>query len=317
MDQRDISTALITGGNGFIGSHLANALSGMNKDAKVHLLDNNFSHINPIIEIRDNLFFHESDIANFSKLQRIVEQISPDHVYHLASYVNAERNIEIAKKCVEVNVNGTINIIRSLMHTEIKCFVHLGTSEIYGRNDVPFVEEMNPQPMSPYSASKLSSEIFCKTLSEIYNVPVVLLRAFNVYGDGQMPKMLIPEIILSCLNNKDINATYGEQTREVNYVKDIVNGIILASVTKSAIGNVINLGCGVEKTVKEIIQYIVDEMEINVQIKFGAIPYRSNEIMRMFCDASRAKELLGWEPNYTFEEGIRKTIDWYTLHRLS
>ena len=170
---------------------------------------------------------------------------------------------------------------------------------------------MPVDPPSPYSASKASSEMLCRVYQEAYGFPIVFLRPFNVYGEGQAPPMLIPELIHSCLKGEDIKLTEGKQTREWNYVKDIVSAMVLAAQKKEAVGRVINIGSGKEYTIRELVVKILELMGNPIQPLFGALPYREYEIWRMFCDNSLARELLGWEPKFSLEAGLERTISWY------
>ena len=307
------SRILITGGNGFIGSHLAVDLLRLFADVEIHLLD--LFDISPLSsflnQIKENTICHNVDITCFETVQRIVDRIEPSIVFHLGAYVRVGWDFSHVHKAIQVNIQGTLNLLHALEDKDFDSFVHTGTSEEYGRKPVPFSEDMPVAPSSPYSASKASSEMFCRVYQEAYGFPIVFLRPFNVYGEGQSPSMLIPEIIHSCLKKEDIKLTEGMQTREWNYVSDIVSAMILASQRKSAVGRIINIGSGEEHTIREIVLLILNLMGDPIKPLFGALPYRENEIWRMFCDNSLAKELLGWKPKYSLDEGLKRTIVWY------
>lgn len=313
MEDLSGSRVLITGGNGFIGGHLAREILDQFSDVKIHLLDlfDKFP-LNPFInEVTDKVECHTINLRSFENVRRIVERIEASYIFHLGAYTRVGRDFSHVDNAIQINIQGTINLLHALENTDFRSFIHMGTSEEYGKNSVPFREDMTVDPPSPYSVSKAASEMFCRVYREAYGFPIVFLRPFNVYGEGQSPTMLIPELILSCLRKENIKLTEGKQTREFNYVKDIVSAIILASQTKKAIGKIINIGSGEEHTIRDVVILILNMMGNSIVPLFGALPCRENEIWRMFCDNTLAKELLGWKPQYSLEKGLKRTITWY------
>lgn len=307
------SRILITGGNGFIGGHLAVELLEKFPKSKIYLLDQ-FDRIplNPFIkEILTKIEMVNCDLTDFDDIKKAMKHAEPLHIFHLGAYTRVGRDFSHVDKAIQINIQGTVNLLHALENSDFESFIHIGTSEEYGRNPVPFREDMPVDPPSPYSVSKAASEMFCRVYQEAYGFPIVFLRPFNVYGEAQSPTMLIPELIISCIKGKNIKLTQGKQTREFNYVKDIVSALIMASQTKKVVGKTINIGCGEEHTIREIVMLILELMGHPIKPLFGALPYRDNEIWRMFCDNSLAKTLLGWKPHYTLEEGLKRTIKWY------
>lgn len=301
----------ITGGNGFIGSHLCNAILKEYPNAKMHILDVNIDVPNPILLLSSNIYFHKLDIRVLDKTSDIMESIGPTHVIHLAAFVNAGRDFGNIDDAIHVNIIGTTNLLRILSNINLNSFIHIGTSEIYGDNEPPFNEDMPIRPTSPYSIAKAASELFCNVFSNSNDIPTTYLRLFNVFGEGQSENMMIPQVILSCLRQEAMDLTQGIQTREVNYVSDIVNGIIRASVTDSAVGEIINLGSGKEISVKELALKIREITDSSIDLNFGALPYREHEIWRMFCNCEKARRLLSWKCQVELEDGLRRTIAWY------
>ena len=301
----------ITGGNGFIGSHLCNTILKDYPNAKVHILDINTDIPNPILVLSSNIYFHELDIRVLDKISDIIESIEPTHVIHLAAFVNVGRDFGNIDDAIHVNIIGTTNLLRILSKLHIESFIHIGTSEIYGDNDPPFNENMPIRPTSPYSIAKAASELLCNVFSKSNDIPTTYLRLFNVFGEGQSESMMIPQVIISCLRQEAMDLTQGVQTREVNYVSDIVNGIIRASVTDTAVGEIINLGSGKEISVKELALKIREMAGSSINLNFGALPYREHEIWRMFNDCEKAERFLGWKCQIDLEDGLRKTIAWY------
>jgi nucleoside-diphosphate-sugar epimerase len=160
--------------------------------------------------------------------------------------------------------------------------------------------------------SKYAGERFCRMFHQSYGWPIVMLRPFNAYGPGQTPDRVIPEIIVRALRHQELKMTQGLQTREFNFVEDIAEGFVLAATTPGVEGEVLNLGCGEELSMRQVAQTILDLMGNPIEAQFGALPERPTEIHRMFCDSTKAREALGWAPRHSFTQGIEKTIAWYT-----
>lgn len=304
------SRILVTGGLGFIGFHLVRRL--INEKAHIFILDKSKMRHTPWFrEFSEGIDSYSCNLTDLNKLQSIIKDIEPEYIFHLAASLNRERSFSIANEVIQTNVQGTINLMHSLDGISYDRFVYPSTSEVYGNNEAPFREDQMPDPISPYSASKYAAEVFCKLFQKTFGLPIVVLRLFNPYGECQRTDLLIPNVIVSCLLKKGLKMTKGEQTREFNYVEDIVDGMVRAASINGAVGEVINLGSGLEHTVREVAEKIVSMMGNPIKLLFGATPYRKNEIWRMFCDNAKAKHILGWRPRYTLDSGLRKTIRWY------
>jgi nucleoside-diphosphate-sugar epimerase len=299
---------LVTGATGFIGSHLTRRL--VNLGANVSIITEKNPNPWRIKDIQNQIKIYECNI-NDKKLKDCIEKIKPQKIYHLAAFVNPERILENLDEMIEVNVNGTINLIRSLENIEYDCFIYTGTCEEYGKNKAPFTEDQIPHPVSPYSYSKVAATLFCKMYYELTKKPIIILRPFLTYGPTQDPKLLIPIVINKALHKEEIKMTKGEQTREFNYVEDIVEAYIKASTTKEAIGEIINIGNGIEYKIKDVVLKILKMMNNPIKPAIGVLPYREGEVMHFYSDNKKAKSLLNWKPKYSLEEGLKKTIEWY------
>ncbi len=300
---------LVTGAAGFIGSHLSREL--VKKSAEVHLIDRPGISTTRIRDILDKVSVHYVDVTDYGSLRNSIREIKPQKIFHLAACVDATRDWNIIDKMINVTIKGTLNLLRSLEGVSYDCFVNTGTSEEYGDNPAPFRESQVPNPVSPYSASKVSTTMFCQMLHKTMNLPIVTVRPFLTYGPGQESQMLIPSLIKSLLKGKSFKMTRGEQTREFIYVDDIIEGFILAGTTPEAIGEVMNLGSGVEYRIKDVAKMIASLIGSPVKLEIGALPYRPGETMHFYCSNEKAKKILGWRPNVPLEAGLKRTIDWY------
>jgi nucleoside-diphosphate-sugar epimerase len=195
----------------------------------------------------------------------------------------------------------------------VEKIVYVSTSEVYGHQEsVPFIETMNPQPVSPYAITKYAGEMYCRMKQRIRGSnSIVIVRPFNAFGPYQSSKAIIPELIVNCLLGRPIRTTPGEQTREFNFVSNLVDGMLKAAECTGRIDGPINLAAGEEVQIRELVRKIAALTRTESAIDIGAIPYRPTEIWRMFADSSRAREVLGWTPRVNLEEGLKITIGWF------
>jgi nucleoside-diphosphate-sugar epimerase len=302
---------LVTGASGFIGSHLTRRLIG--DGAEVHALTSAVSSVYPtrLLAVRADLQLHEGNLSDRSAMDALVRRVRPEIVFHLGAYTHVGKSWERVDECVQTNVQGTVNLLQALAGTDYERFVYTGTSEIYGDIEVPFREDAPVNPISPYSVAKYAGERYCRMFHQGHGWPLVMLRPFNAYGPAQSPDRIIPEIIVRAARRQELKMTTGRQTREFNYVEDLVEGFVLAGTVPGVEGLVINLGGGEEVAIRDLAVTILDLMGNPVEAQLGALPDRPTEIWRMFCDSTRAREVLGWKPVHSLADGLAKTIDWY------
>jgi UDP-glucose 4-epimerase len=311
MDAIGDARVLVTGATGFIGSHLVRRL--VDEGADVHALTSTVSSVYPtrLVHLRDSITLHEGNLTDRSAMDAVVRRSKPTHVFHLGAYTHVGKSWQRVDECVQANVQGTVNLLQALDGTGYQRFVYTGTSEIYGDIDVPFQEDAQVNPISPYSVSKYAGERYCRMFHQGYGWPVVMVRPFNAYGPLQTPDRVIPEIIGRAVRGEALKMTQGRQTREFNFVEDLADGFLLAGTVEGIDGELLNLGCGEEVSMRDLATTILDLMGNPVEPQFGALPDRPTEIWRMFCDTTRARERLGWAPKHSLEAGLEKTIAWY------
>jgi len=303
---------LVTGISGFIGSHLARRL--IKEGAEVHGLARHSSNVCRLKDISDEIIIHYADIRDLPTLKTAVAAIKPRKIFHLAACVDPGRSLELIGQMLDVNLCGTLNLLQALNGTNCDCFINTGASEEYGNNTAPFREDQLPNPISPYSASKASATIFCQMLYRTCSTPIVTLRPFLTYGPGQRGGMLIPSLIRKTIAGEKFQMTKGEQTRDFNYVDDVVDAYVKASVTPRAIGEIINIGSGLEYKVIDVVEKVLRLMKSPLKPLPGALDYRPAEVWHFFCDNTKAKKILGWKPSTNLEDGLKNTIKWYRAH---
>ena len=282
---------LVTGASGFIGSHLVRRLVA--DGVQVHGLTSAVSSICGVrlVGLRDRIALHEGNLTDRGAMDALVDEIRPSHVLHLGAYTHVGKSWQRVDECVSANVQGTVNLLRSLDGSGYKRFVNMGTSEIYGDVPSPFREDMPVRPVSPYAASKYAAECFCRVFHQGRGWPIVMLRPFNAYGPAQTADRVIPEVIVRALRGEELLMTQGRQTREFNYVEDIVDGIVRAATVPGIEGELLNLGCSQDVSIREVTTLILDLLGNPVVAQFGALPERPTEIWQMRSDSTRAGAL--------------------------
>jgi nucleoside-diphosphate-sugar epimerase len=303
---------LITGVSGFIGSHLAARL--VKEGAKVYGLAKTSSNLRRLKDITNKVVIHHADITDAAAVKASLTAIKPQKIFHLAAYVDTSRSPELMEKMVDINLKGTLNLLQALDGIHCDCFINTGASEEYGDNTAPFHEDQIPKPVSPYSASKASTTLFCQMLHKTLALPIITLRLFLTYGPRQQGDMLIPSLITKTSLGQEFEMTKGEQTRDFNYIDDVVDAYIRASICPSAIGELINIGSGLEYKIIDVVEMVLSMMGSQMRPRAGALDYRPGEAMRFYCDNTKAREILGWQPKISLENGLKNTINWYRVH---
>ena len=325
---------LITGGAGFIGSHLVKFFINNYPDYNIINIDNltYAGDLNNLKEIEDqpNYKFIKQDICNFSEIKKIFINEKIDSIVHLAAESHVDRSISDPFSFAKTNVLGTLSLLQASKISwnsdfNNKLFYHVSTDEVYGSlgEEGLFTENTPYDPHSPYSASKASSDHFVRAFYDTYKLPIVLSNCSNNYGPNQYPEKLIPLFINNIVNNKSI-PIYGDgkNIRDWLYVKDHISAIDLI-FHNSEIGKTYNIGGNNEISNNEISKILIQKIDKKLGRSSGEslklIDYVEDRLghdKRYAIDNSKIKKELGWKPKYRFEQGIEETIDWY-LNKLS
>ncbi len=305
--------SLITGGAGFIGSNMARFL--LEKGEKVRILDNfETGKRENLTEINDQIELIDGDIRNMGAVRRAVS--GADVIYHLAALGSVPRSVKEPAMSHDVNVNGIVNMLLAGRDAKAKRFVFSSSSSVYGQSEVlPQNEGLPLAPISPYGATKAVGEIYCRTFYETYGLQTISLRYYNVFGPRQDPMSqyaaAIPLFVSALL--KDEPPTIfddGEQSRGFTYIENVMEANWLAANAKEMHGQAINISTKNAVTVNTVVNTIKKLMG-KEGIRPVYAPPRPGDIKHSLADVTRAKELIGYEPFVSFEEGIAKAIDWY------
>jgi len=300
---------LITGGAGFIGSNLTRRLVDIGADVTVLVKYKSLIDNIRLSSIWDKIEVIETDLRNSDSLKQF-DSTHYDVIFHLAAYNHVGDSFLHVNEALLSNAVATANLLES--GPDYERFIYTSTSEVYGyQKSVPFIEENIPFPISPYSIGKYAGELYAKMKRHQTEKNIICIRPFNTFGPYQSDRAIIPELIIKCLNGVPIATTEGKQTREFNYIDNIVDGFIAAAVVENVPDEVINIGSNQEIAIRDLVKKIHELTESESDLQIGALENRPTEIWRMCSDNTRAKNLLHWEPKIPFEDGLKNTIEWY------
>ncbi len=306
-----MKTYLVTGGAGFIGSHIVEGL--LQSGGKVKVLDNFFTGKKENL-IGFNIELIEGDIRNVETVKKAVKGVNC--VLHQAALRSVPMSIEDPWAYNEVNVTGTLNILLAARDAGVKRVVFASSSSCYGNTDrLPQIETQTPCPISPYAVSKLTGEHYCSVFSDIYGLETVSLRYFNVFGPRQDPEsqyaVVIPLFIKAALDGRPLEVHGdGLQTRDFTYISNAVKANVLAATTPNRLsGEVLNIACGEHHSLMDLIGIL--SKILCKELKITHTPPRKGDVRNTCANIVRAKELIRYEPLVRFEEGLRKTVEWF------
>ena len=306
-----MSVFLVTGGAGFIGSNIVREL--LKRGETVRVLDNfSTGKRENIKDITDDIELIEGDIRSYHIFRTVIQGV--DYVLHQAALPSVPRSVKDPITSNQVNVDGTLHILDMAKVAGVKRVIYASSSSIYGKSEeLPKHEEMMPNPMSPYAASKMAGEHYCRIFSEIYGLETICLRYFNVFGPMQDPfsqySAVIPKFITAIHEGKSpIIYGDGSQSRDFTFVTNVVNANLLACSADGVSGNVFNVACGQRYTLLDLVKAVNAILQKNVEPRFEN--KRKGDVMHSQADIGKAQSLLGYEPSWSFEDGLRKTADW-------
>ncbi|MFH0895325.1 MAG: NAD-dependent 4,6-dehydratase LegB [Bacteroidota bacterium] len=310
---------LVTGAGGFIGSHLTEQLLAKGCSVKAFVHYNSFNRWGWIdslpADVIKNIEIFSGDIADPYGVRNAMQGC--DAVFHLAALIGIPYSYHSPDIYVETNVKGTLNILQAARDLGIQKVVHTSTSEIYGTAQfVPITEEHPVNPQSPYAATKSGADFLALTFFRSFQTPVVVVRPFNTYGPRQSARAVIPTIISQVLNGYEkIKLGSITPTRDMNFVKDTARGFIAAAESEKGLGEVINLGSNFEISVKDIALKIAAAAGKQIELVSDDARIRPelSEVERLWAENKKAKELLNWSPEYSFDQGIAETVKWFSI----
>ncbi|MBD3920695.1 SDR family oxidoreductase [Paenibacillus sp. PR3] len=313
---------LVTGADGFIGSHLTEALVRRGYDVRAFTLYNSFNSAGWLddcaADIRGKFETFAGDIRDPHGVKEAMKGC--DAVLHLAALIAIPYSYHSPDTYLDTNIKGTLNVLQAARELQISKVIHTSTSEVYGTAQfVPITEQHPLQGQSPYSASKIGADQMAMSFYCSFQTPVGIIRPFNTYGPRQSARAVIPTVITQIASGRDqIRLGSVHPTRDFNYVADTVNGFIAMLESERSVGEVINIGSNYEISVGDTVKLIAEIMDRQIEIVSDEVRLRpeKSEVERLWADNAKAKQLLGWEPQFGgidgFRTGLQQTIQWFT-----
>lgn len=313
MKQKKI---LVTGADGFIGSHLTEML--VKKGAKVKALSqyNSFNYWGWLedVDCLDDIEVLTGDVRDPHYCKYIAKDI--DLIFHLAALIAIPYSYVAPDSYIDTNIKGTLNICQAALDNGCGRVIHTSTSEVYGTAQYVPIDEKHPlQPQSPYSASKIGADAIAMSFYNAFNLPLTIARPFNTYGPRQSARAVIPTIVTQiAAGKKEIKLGDVSPTRDFNYVEDVCKGLIALAECNKAMGEVVNIGSNYEISIGGVLSLIKEIMSSNIEVAIDneRIRPKSSEVFRLWCDNTKIKTLTGFEPGYTIKEGLIKTVEWFS-----
>ena len=311
-----LNKALVTGADGFIGSHLVELLIFEGYQVRALSQYNSFNNWGWLenVNCKDKIEVVTGDIRDPHFCKEITKDI--DIIFHLAALIAIPYSYRAPDSYVDTNIKGTLNICQAAKENGNIRVIHTSTSEVYGTAQYVPIDEKHPmQAQSPYSASKIASDAMAMSFYNSFDLPISIARPFNTYGPRQSARAVIPTIITQIVNGaKEIKLGDTSPTRDFNYVEDTCRGLIAIAENNLTIGETINIGSNFEISVKDTLELIKKLMGSDVHFITDAQRMRpeKSEVVRLWCDNSKIKKLTGFSPKIDISGGLQKTIDWFT-----
>jgi NAD dependent epimerase/dehydratase len=306
---------LVTGAGGFVGSHLVEALvkSGARVKAFVHY--NSRNDWGMLEDVDRNILKEVEVIASDLRDTDAVRKAVKDQevVFHLGALIGIPYSYVNPRDVVDTNVNGTLNILTAARDFDVEKIIHTSTSEVYGTAQYVPMDENHPvNPQSPYAASKLAADLLALSFHRSYDLPVGVIRPFNIYGPRQSARAVIPSIIIQALLKRTVSLGLIFPTRDLTFVTDSASGFIAFAECEKTVGEVVNLGSSREISINELIEMVSRSLNKKIKVIKEKIRIRpeKSEVERLFSDSIKAKALFGWNPKMDMEKGISRTISW-------
>jgi UDP-glucose 4-epimerase len=311
--------ALVTGGAGFIGSHIAAAL--IDRGVRVRIIDDlSTGHRENVAEIGGEVDFIQASLTDQKAVSRALQDV--ELVFHEAAIPSVPRSVAAPTETHEASVNATFSLLLAARDKKVRRLVYAASSSAYGdQPELSKREDMRPDPLSPYAVAKLVGEYYCQVFSRVYGLETVSLRYFNVFGPRQDPGSqysgVISRFMDALLNGKQpVIYGDGEQSRDFTYISNVVDANLRAAESGSAVGQVINIANGERVTINGVFE-MVKKLTGRTDVQAEYAPSRTGDVRDSLADLNLARSLLGYNPQVGLEEGLRLTIDWWTNSRFS
>lgn len=306
-DAKSFNPILVTGASGFIGACLVRAL--LDQGYQVHVLLRSESVPWRLAAVWDRLQVHRGDLLDDQTTRALVHAVQPGAIFHLATHGAYEKQAD-ARMILRTNILGTYNLLEAASHAKVRLLVNTGSSSEYGFKSQPMTESDCLEPNSYYSVAKAAQTHLCSLLARWGQVRTVTLRLFSVYGPWEEPTRLMPTLLQRAGQGLPLNMTAPDVVRDFVYIDDVVDALLDLPRLAEHAGAVINLGTGIETTLRDVVQIVKEQLDSTSTVHWGAMPARHWDHHCWAADSTKARQLLGWAPRFSLREGLQAFATW-------
>ena len=303
---------LVTGGGGFVGYHLVRRLLSLN--AHVSVIEPSSTVPWRLADVSDQITLHAADVTDAQAVADVMDTVHPNGVFHLAAYgVNsADQDI---REALRVNVLGTLSVLDAMRRCGCERIVAMGSGAEYGVHEGPIAESDPLRPESIYGSAKAAATVVAHQYARQHGIGIVTLRPFGIYGEAEPQHKLFCEVILTLLDGRTLALTPGGQCRDYCHAADIAAALTACMADASLRDDIFNTGSGELRALKEYVELIRRRVDSQSDVRYGALPYRKDEVFAPAPDTRLIRERLGWKPAIDLEQGLDRTVDWFRAHR--
>ena len=301
---------LITGGTGFIGSNFVYKF--LELGCEIHLIvrsNSNFWRIKPV---KNKIKLHYINLFYKEEVEKFITTLKPQIILHFAAYGVSSRERQDSKKMINTNLIGTINLVNACKKISFDCFINTGSSSEYGIKDKPMKEKDLLEPVNLYGITKAAATMYCQYIAKTYNLPIVTLRLFNVYGYFEEKQHLISTVIQSCIENTQLKLSSPKSIRDFIFIEDIIDVYlkVISNISKIK-GEILNIGTGQQTSIIRIVKLVNEITQSKVMPEDNQAKPTQIESQKCVADISKVKKTLNWQPKYNIKKGLKKDISWF------
>lgn len=301
---------LITGGAGFIGSNFAHHLVNLNYN--VTIVEKKEANLWRLEKIKDKIKICYLDLENYQQVEDFIIKLRPDIILHFAAYGAYPKKQKNISDTVTTNIMGTINLVNALSRIAFDCLISTGSSDEYGQKQKPIKETDILEPNSIYAITKVASTMYCKMMARKFDLPVIIVRLFMVYGYFEEKERLIPTIIRCCLTNNELKLSQPNSVRDFIFIEDAIDAYLYIIKNAADIkGEIFNLGSGRQTSIKEVVLLIKNFTKAKIEARYGQVVSAYQEPKNWVADISKMRKKLNWKPKYNLKMGLQKNIAWF------
>lgn len=304
---------LITGGAGFIGANFVYTF--LDLGYQVFVIERKEANLWRIDAIKNKINIYHVDLTDYKALEDFILKLQPNIILHFATYGAYQAKQQDIKTTIDTNLLGTINLVNACSKIKFDCLINTGSSSEYGVKNKPMKETDVLEPDNLYGITKSAANQYCQMMAKKFNFPVVTIRPFAVYGYFEEKERLVPSIITSCLKNTTLKLSSPDSVRDFIFIEDVMDAYVSAIKNIEKIkGEIFNVGRGEQYTISDVVTLVQKITGSKLKPQYHQTKAAQTEPKTWVADISKAKKLLHWKPNHTFEQGLKKDIDWFKNH---